>query len=139
MRAHGSPRAHGAPERLLGYPLAMGGWSDTRNVSDRDVPGPLFAVYQHQTKKILSQKIHTTSNGFSQKKFVLKTKRAEGNDNNNFRAGGSGGSEKQISSISWLWVAGLKLRRPTKHVLWEQSNFSGFSRFFAFFAFFEKS
>ena len=79
-----------------------------------------------EVKFLLS--FHTTSNGFSQKKFVLKTKRAEGN-NNNFRAGGSGGAEKQISSISCLWVAGLKLRRPTKHVLWEKAIFRIFSHF----------
>ena len=39
-----------------------------------------------------------------------------------FGAGGSGASEKRISSISCLCVAGLKVRRPTKHVLWGKNT-----------------
>ena len=37
---------------------------------------------------------------------------------------------ERIFSMEALWVAGLKLRRPTKHVLWEQTfKKSQFSKF----------
>ena len=46
--------------------------------------------------------------------------------------GGRGRLFERISSMEALWVAGLKLRRPTKHVLWEQTfenrNFQNFAK-----------
>ena len=44
--------------------------------------------------------------------------------------GGRGRLVERIFSMEALWVAGLKLRRPTKHVLWEQTfKKSQFSKF----------
>ena len=60
------------------------------------------------------------------------------NNNNKGGAGGSGVSEKRISSISCLCVAGLKVRRPTKHVLWEKKRIVVFFVFFVFFRIFPR-
>ena len=40
-----------------------------------------------------------------------------------FRDGGTGVVEKQISSMEPLGVTGLKLWRPTKHVSWKIHTF----------------
>ena len=50
----------------------------------------------------------------------------------NHGPGGRGRLFERIFSMEALWVAGLKLRRPTKHVLWEQTfenrNFQNFAK-----------
>ena len=53
----------------------------------------------------------------SGKMLSLYNSHREGNNADG--AGGTGAAEKQISSNDGLGVAGVKLRRPTKHVLWE--------------------
>ncbi len=49
--------------------------------------------------------------------YVFPT--VEGDIYNDLGPGGRGRLFERISSMEALWVAGLKLRRPTKHVLWE--------------------
>ena len=54
-------------------------------------------------------------------KQTNKQKKQTHNNNNNNASGAPGGLEKQISSYT-LSLSGVKKRRPTNKVLWEQTK-----------------
>ena len=74
----------------------------------------------HTNKQTRKKQTNKQENKQTNKQQKKQTKN-NNNNNNNLASGAPGGLEKQISSYT-LSLSGVKKRRPTNKVLWEQQT-----------------